>query len=128
MLLTSVFAAVYELLIGANLQSPEYRDGIFSSVGVASFLACLVICLLFYLALGRWKPLFHRTVHWVIALSATGVAGFGIAYAFTGSEIGMIDGYALQFASTNTFYTVVCFCILSLLLKRFSIFAKHTPF
>ncbi len=128
MLMLSVFVQVYEVLIGANPLNPEYRDNVFASVGLISIIASLVISLIFYIALGRWKPLFYKAVHWIITLSATGFTGFCIAHVLTSKEIGGTDSYAFRFALINAFYTALYFCIFSLLLKRFSIFARHTPF
>jgi hypothetical protein len=123
----SFFTLIYEALIGANPFNPEYRGGIFSSVGTVSSVTTIVIGLLFYVALGRWKPVFHKTVHWIITLIFSGIAGFVLAYMLTNSEIGNTDAYALRFAFINMLYAMVCFMVLSLLLKRASIFAKHTP-
>jgi len=128
MLLLSIFTPIYEMLVGTNQESPEYRDGIFSSVGIISIIASIATCLLFYIALGRWKPVFHKIIHWTITLSVTALTGFYLAYALANKEIGGIDAYALRFAFINALYAGVYFSMLSLLLKRVSIFAKHTPF
>ena len=128
LLSSSVFTPVYEVLIGANPLNPEYRDGVFASVGLVSILSSLIICAVFYVALGRWKPVFHKVVHWMITLSICAIIGFSIAYVLTGNEIGTVDGYAMRFAFINSFYAMIYFSVLSILFKRFSIFAKHTPF
>jgi len=127
MLMLSIFTSFYEALIGANPLNPEYREGVFSSVGIITVLISLIICLVFYIALGRWKPVFHKTAHWVITLSINAMIGFCLAYVLTNKEIGAIDGYALRFAFVNTFYAALYFIILSIVFRRFSIFAKHTP-
>lgn len=127
MLMLSAFTSIYEILIGPNTLNPEYREGVFSSVGLISVMTTLIICAVFYLVLGRWRPVFHKASHWIIALSVNAVIGFCLAYVFTNKEIGAIDGYAYRFAFINTFYTAVYFGIFSLLLKRLSIFAKHSP-
>jgi len=123
----SFFTFLYEALIGSNPSNPEYHDGIFSSVGIVSLITTVVITLLFYIALGRWKPVFHKARHWIVTLTFTGIAGFTLAYVLTNNEIGSTDAYALRFAFINMFYTALCFIVFSVILKRASIFAKHTP-
>jgi hypothetical protein len=126
-MLLSIFSSLYEGLLSANPENPEYRDSIFPTVGVITLVVSLVIALIFYGGLGRWKPVFHKRWHWVMTLILTAVVGFVLALLFVKDEIGLIDGYTWRFTFVNALYVGIYFIIFSLILKRFSIFAKHTP-
>lgn len=127
-LLTSIWTIMYEAFIGPNVNFPEYRSGIFSTVGLMSLLLAIVVCAVFYAALGRWKPVFHKPLHWLITLVLTAVAGFVFAWSQAAGTIAMSDSYTFSFGLFNALYVSLYFAIFSLLLKRVSIFAKHTPF
>lgn len=127
-LLTSVWTSMYEAFIGPNVNFPEYRSGIFSTVGLMSLLLAIVVCAVFYAALGRWKPVFHKPLHWLITLVLTAVAGFVFAWSQAAGTIATSDSYTFSFGLFNALYVSLYFAIFSLLLKRVSIFAKHTPF
>lgn len=126
-LLTSFWTDMYEAFIGPNVNYPEYRDGIFSSVGLMTLLMAIVVCAIFYAALGRWKPVFHKPIHWIITLVLVAIAGFVFAYTQAKGTIAATDSYTVRFGLFNAFYAVVYFIAFSILLKRVSIFAKHTP-
>ena len=127
-MLLSIFTGLYEGLIGPNPDYPEYRAGIFSSVGLFTLISAIVIAAVFYAGLGRWKPVFHRTSHWFLTLVLTAVLGFLFAFLNTRGTLAMTDSYTVQFALFNALYAALYFFLFSLLFKRFSIFAKHTPF
>lgn len=126
-MLLSIFTSMYEALIGANPDYPEYREGIFSSVGLFTLLLALVVCIIFYAGLGRWKPVFHKPGHWVITLVLVAIISFLLAYFQAKGTLATTDSYTTRFALFNALYGVIYFIIFSLILKRFSIFAKHTP-
>ena len=129
-MLLSIFSAIYEALIGPNSDYSEYRESIFSSVGILSFAFMIVICFLFYVALGRWKGIWYTRTHWFITVFLCAAIGFGLAYFMARDVLGVmdVDGYLLRFASFNALYCALYFIIFSFLFKRFSIFAKRTPF
>lgn len=127
-LLTSVWTSMYEVFIGPNVNFPEYRAGIFSAVGLMTLLLAVVVCTIFYAALGRWKPVFHKPLHWLITLGLTAVAGFVFAWTQAAGTIASTDSYTFRFGLFNALYIALYFAVFSLLLKRVSIFAKHTPF
>jgi len=118
---------MYELFIGENVDYPEYREGIFSSVGTLSFIISVIICLIFYVGLGRWKPIFHKTIHWVITIIIVVGIAFGLAFMQAKGVLDLFDVYLIQFALFNAVYSAIYFLIFSLLFKRFSIFSKRTP-
>lgn len=53
----ALFTSLYEVFIGENPDYPEYREGIFSSVGLLTFLLAAVAAAIFYVAIGRWSTL-----------------------------------------------------------------------
>ena len=124
-----MFKALYEIIANHNAD-PVYETQIFPTVGQFTFVFTAVLALIFYLLLGRWKPVWEKTVHWLVTLVAIALAAgfFAVSQARIGTEEENIDSYMYSFAMANALYAVVFFFILSLLLKRFSIFAKRTPF
>lgn len=124
----ALFTSLYEVFIGENPDYPEYREGIFSSVGLLTFLLAAVIAAVFYAGLGRWRPVFEKTSHWFITLALAALLGFLLAYTQARGTLGATDSYTTRFALFNALYSVVYFFLFSILFKRFSIYARHTPF
>lgn len=128
-MILSVFSSIYQSLVGKN-DDPIYDDKVFPFVGLFTIIIALGFCIIFYLGLGRWKPLFHQLKHWIITLlivlAVTGLLALQQSKAATQAEA--IDAYMVRFSMFNALFAIVFFCIFSLLLKRFSIFAKRTPF
>lgn len=124
---SAFFNFLYELVCGANSDSPEYRQSIFGSVGLLTVLLAITICLIFYVGLGRWKNVWHRLSHWIITLILLLVSGFVIAYYIALNAIGYTNAYLIKFAIFNGIYAAVYFVAFSFLLKRFSIHSKYTP-
>ena len=129
MYLLSVFTSLYEWCIGAN-DDPVYKDEVFSSVGVFTLLIALVFCLIFYVGLGRWKPVFYRLNHWVITIILLSVlSGFlALGESKGATQATFLDSYMISFAVYNALFAAICFIILSFILKKASIFSKRTPF
>ena len=126
-MLLSIFAPLYELIIGKNADFPEYREGIFDSVGLITFIIAIVICMLFYLVLGRWKLVWYTTAQWVITIALVAAIGFGYAFAQAKGQLGDVDSYLVRFAIFNALYAAIYFIAFSFLFKNFSIFSKRTP-
>lgn len=124
-----MFTTLYELILGQN-NDPIYRDEIFTPVGTITFFAALLLAALFYLGLGRWKAVFHRPVHWVIALAImlAFAYGYAVGYALDRTGEASTDSYMNGFGAVNALYASIEFLLFSILLKRFSIFARRTPF
>lgn len=127
-MMLSIFSSIYELVCGKNSEGSEYRDSIFDSVGLLSFIIAVVICLLFYVALGRWRGIWYTKVHWAITIFICALIGFGIAYGLANNELKTVDGYLIRFALFNALYSAIYFIAFSFLFKNFSIFSKRTPF
>lgn len=126
-MLLSIFSTLYELVIGENYNYTEYRGSIFSSVGILSFIISVVIALIFYVGLGRWKPVFHKITHWLITILVVVIVGFGLAFNIANGVLVHVDGYLIQFALFNSIYSALYFIIFSFVFKRFSIYSKRTP-
>ena len=124
-----MFTTMYEFLIGSN-EDPTYADQIFSSVGLFTLIFAVVFCLIFYLLLGRWKPIFHKLSHWIITLVIIIVISFGFALTQSKGAIGAdaYDAYMIKFSMANALFVAIYFFVFSILLKKASIFAKRTPF
>ena len=123
-----MFSVLYELLGGKN-DNPAYANTIYSSVGLFTLIIALVFAVVFYLLLGRWRPIWDKQKHWLVTIVALAVIAFSMALSLakgaTGEEV---DAYMVTFSLINAVYAVVYFIIMSFLLKRASIFAKRTPF
>ncbi|PTQ92418.1 hypothetical protein C8P68_11218 [Mucilaginibacter yixingensis] len=124
----TLFTSIYEFICGKNQNYDEYRAEIYRNVGWLSFIVALILVLLFYLALGRWRGVWYTRVHWVITLVLAAAIGFGLAFGLGKGTLGIIDAYLMQFALFNAVIIAIYFIAFSLLFKRFSIFSKRTPF
>ena len=128
-----MFSALYELFIGENPDlAQEFRGSIFPSVGLLTIVFAIILAAVFYLALGRWRPVWDKRVHWVLTLTLAAIIGFVYAYTQASGTLGGMDdtgtrNYVIQFALFNAVFIALYFLIFSLVLKRFSIYARHTP-
>jgi glucan phosphoethanolaminetransferase (alkaline phosphatase superfamily) len=123
-----MFKTLYELLVGQNT-NPAYASDVFPTVGLFTLAFAGIAAILFYLLLGRWRPIWHKTVHWLVTIlilaAAAGYIAVSVAKKATEEDA---DSYMYTFSLINVLYVIVYFIILSLLLKKASIFAKRTPF
>jgi hypothetical protein len=122
----SVFNFIYETLVGKT-SDPTYREGIFLTIGVATFLINLALALLFYLLLGRWKAVWYKLSHWILTLLLSiGICSLVLSLV-TDGEVD-VNGEWWMILVWNTIIATVWYFIFSMLLKRFSIFPKYIPF
>jgi hypothetical protein len=123
-----MFQQMYELLCGQN-NDPAYATNIYPSVGLFTLIFAIVFALIFYVALGRWKNVWYTRIHWVITLVLLAAlsAVFGMFQAKGETASDSFDSFMIKFGLINALYAVVYFILLSLLLKRFSIYSKRTP-
>jgi len=126
-MLLSIFSLFYELIIGENSDFPEYREGIFDSVGLITFIIAIVICILFYIVLGRWKAIWYTTMHWALTIVLVTTIGFGFAFMQVKGLLGAVDSYLVRFAIFNAVFAAIYFIAFSFFFKNFSIFSKRTP-
>ena len=127
-MLLTIFSPVYEALCGENSAYTEYRDQIFGSVGTLTLALIIIMLVLFYIVLGRWKMIWFNRVHWGVTIFITAICGFFIAYFSAKNVLQLVDGYVWRFAIINAFYAALVFMLLSLLFKTLSVFSKRTPF
>lgn len=127
-MLLTIFSGLYELISGAKPEVPEYNGEVYDSVGLMTVVLVLVLAVIFYILLGRFKPIFHRGVHWMITLGILMWASFALALMISQDVIGEIDSYMYFFSLMNAVFACLLFFICSLAFKRASIFAKRTPF
>jgi hypothetical protein len=128
MMMLSIFSGFYELISGANPDVPDYSDEVYETVGQITIVVVVAFDVLFYVFLGRWKPVFHKRTHWVTTLLLLMSIALGIAFLTAKDVIGEVDSYMYRFSIMNAVFAGVLFIILSLLFRRISIFAKKTPF
>ena len=127
-MLLSIFSSLYEVIIGENADFPEYRDGIFDSVGLITIFIAIAFCLLFYIVLGRWKEIWYTTLHWAVTIIIVAAVCFGFAFYQAKGQLGDFDSYLIRFSIINIFWGCIIFIFLSFGLKHFSIYARKTPF
>jgi glucan phosphoethanolaminetransferase (alkaline phosphatase superfamily) len=123
-----MFSVLYELLGGKN-DNPAYEQTIYPFVGLSTLIIAFIFALVFYLLLGRWKPVWDKTKHWLITIAVLSVVAslLAISQAKSATEEDT-DAYMFMFSFINACYAITYFIILSFLFKRASIFAKRTPF
>ena len=123
-----MFKFLYELF-GKNVD-PTYATDVYPFVGLFTLLIVLVFVALFYVALGRWKPVWYKLGHWFVTLII--LLLFAFFFAFTKSKEATGEdthtSFMWKLAFVNVLYTFIYFIVFSLLFKKISIFAKHTPF
>lgn len=123
-----MFKLLYELLAGKN-EDPVYATDVFPLVGLFTLLFVLVITIVFYLALGRWKPVWDKFIHWIITLIfITGIAVYFALSQAKGATGEDYDAFMYRFSLVNALIAALYFFVFSILLKKTSIFAKRTPF
>ena len=124
-----MFRILYELLCGRNID-PTYATDIYPTVGLFTLIGAAIGCAVFYLALGRWRPIFDKLVHWIISVVLIALIAGILALRLARGAIGGddYDSYMVKFSMVNGLYAAIFFVLLSLMLKKASIFAKRTPF
>lgn len=123
-----MFTALYELFAGTN-DDPVYASEVYPTVGLFTLVFAIAFAILFYLLLGRWKPVWDKKVHWIVTLVL--LCGIAVYLALSESKSATgeeYDSFMYKFALINSLIMVVYFFVFSLLLRKASIFARHTPF
>jgi hypothetical protein len=123
-----MFTSLYELLCGRN-DDPIYASDVYPNVGLFTLVFAAVFAIIFYLLLGRWKPVWDKVSHWIITLIILIAIAFFLALSQSKSATGEeADSFMYKFSLINALIATVYFFIFSILLKKTSIFAKRTPF
>jgi len=124
----TIFSNLYQLISGSHQSVPDYVDEVYDNVGVPTLIIVAITVAIFYLLLGRWKPIFFKTGHWIFTLLLTAIIAFAFAFTTAFKTIGEADSYMFRFSLVNGIFSSILFFILSVILKRLSIFAKRTPY
>jgi hypothetical protein len=127
-MLLTLFSGLYELITGSNQNVPDYVSDIYDTVGLITLIIVIIVAAIFYIGIGRWKPVFIKTGHWIFTLIVLMIASFSIAFGTAKDVIGEVDSYMYRFSFMNALFSLVLFLILSFIFKSLSIFAKRTPF
>ena len=128
------FTSLYSALISIfQSQRPVdyglYKTDLFSLVGWSTLGLSLLLVLAFYYVFNSvLRTGMFRTTHWVLMLALA--AGLGVLLANTlsknhGAEASSYLGY---FMVVNLVVAALWFLLLSVLLKRWSTYARTTPF
>ncbi|SEI49902.1 hypothetical protein SAMN05216327_10249 [Dyadobacter sp. SG02] len=122
-----MFQMLYEVLCGAH-PNPAYAEEIYPFVGVFTLIAAGLFAFLFYVVLGRMRPIWDKTSHW----SATLVLLLLIAFLFSRYHAEAVtedmEPFVYRFALVNLLYAAIYYLLFSLAFKKLSIYAKRTPF
>jgi len=134
------FFGILYFLVSGDPQFSSLRDYFLGMNGVEedpfintlllSVLVALGLALVFYLLLNRVMYLNYLWA-WVLAAVVVGVVAFNIAYFQCGTYVydpsDPIGPAGWKFIGLSTFWGIVYYYLFSLLLKRFSIYAKKLP-
>ena len=123
-----MFKTLYEFLTGPY-PDPVYGTEVYPFVGLFTFLLALIVAIVFYIVLGRWKPVWDKLAHWAITLVIIVVVAFYLALSQSKSATGEdADSFMYKFSFVNALYAAIYFIIFSMLMRKASIFARRTPF
>jgi hypothetical protein len=131
----------YTFFHDAGTLSQEFEESIYPLVGSITVVIVFFVPVFYYLVLNRNTAMLHRLKHWLIFLVLCTIAIFLISYWMIdsmyqgngfgsyGSDNSSTDNSVMwDFCIKNTILFMIIFFIVSLILKRFSIHAKKTPF
>jgi hypothetical protein len=122
-----MFTSIYEFSCGPN-DDPIYAEQVFPFVGLITLIIAILVCLFFYVIIGRWKSILDKLWHWVITLILIAAITFELAFTQAKGQLGDVDSYLIRFAIFNALYSSIYFIIFSLIFQRISIYSRHLPF
>ncbi len=128
------FTSLYSALISIfQSQRPAdfglYKTDLFSLVGWSTLgVALLLVVAFYYVFNSALRTGMFRTTHWVLTLALA--AGLGALLANTLSKSHGAEGssYLGYFMVVNMLVAALWFLVFSVLLKRWSTYARTTPF
>jgi hypothetical protein len=129
-----MFTRLYPALISIfQSQRPAdygiYKTQLFDLVGWSTLgVALLLVVAFYYIFNSALRTGMFRTTHWVLTLALAAGLGTFLAYNLSkghGAEAGSYLGY---FMVVNAVVAALWFLLLSVLLKRWSTYARTTPF
>ena len=130
----TLFTNLYSALISIfQNQRPAdyglYKTDLFPLVGWSTLGVSLLLVLVFYyLCNSMLRTGMFRTTHWALTLALAAGLGTFLAYNLStghGAETGSYLGY---FMVVNMLVAALWFVLFSVLLKRWSTYARTTPF
>jgi drug/metabolite transporter (DMT)-like permease len=122
-----MFNYLYTLLCGKNI-NPDYKVHIYPFIGLFTLLFAAGLSFIFYVVLGRLRPIWYKTTHWLVIMVLILLVASSLAFNYAEQMTGGDTPFTYTFAMVNALYAFIYYVIFSLIFKRFSIYAKRTPF
>ena len=128
------FTSLYSALISIfQSQRPAdyglYKTDIFAAVGWSTLGVALLLVLAFYYVFNSaLRTGMFRTTHWVLTLALAAGLGVALAHHFSTSHGAESSTYLGYFMVVNMVVAALWFLLFSVLLKRWSTYARTTPF
>ena len=123
------FASVYEYFYyEPNFSQAVYTSGLYTLIGLGTFLIPLITCLIYYKVIDR--PNLSNVFAWMLFGVAGSIAGYGFTHAVAyGSLSGLYD-FSIEYISLSLqslWISAILYIILSLVIKNISINCKNVP-
>ncbi len=132
--MNDLFAAVYENdfigFFSSGFSEEIYNLFLYQKYGLTLIISVLLGVLLYYKLMD--KPRFAKLLYWLIVLLVTVVFNFVFLFTDARSTLEVagfnFDQEYLSLAVVNALYAVILFCLLSVIVKFFSINTSKIPF
>ena len=128
------FTSLYSALISIfQSQRPAdyglYKTDLFSLVGWSTLGVSLLLVVAFYYVFNSaLRTGLFRTPHWALTLALAAGLGTFLANSLSKSHGAEVSSYLGYFMVVNMLVAALWFLIFSVLLKRWSTYARTTPF
>lgn len=131
MILASFFSSFFKAIAGKPPVGQNYNQA-FDGLGIITIAITIVLCCLFYFLFGRMRnKIWFKLSHWIITLSINSSLNFSMAIMQAKWNVAgfvMTGGYPFKVALINAILSAVLFFLLSIIIKRWSIYSKYVPF
>jgi hypothetical protein len=124
-----MFSFIYELF--GESPNPEYLTSVFPMVSWLTLFTPLVMAGVYYGVINRSSAGWNLVRHWLLLLLLCAIICFSYALIVPSSVLDNANDYLmydLLFGLCNAILGSLFLFIASVIIKRFSIFAKNTPF
>lgn len=117
-----------DAILHSSLCDDLFNYGYYIKIGGTCIVVSLVMVMIFYKLIDN--PSFRQWYHWATILAVNFVINFMIGFLipYLDSKIISLFIDVFKYALLNSFFSIVCFFILSLIVKRFSKNCQTTPF
>jgi uncharacterized protein with PQ loop repeat len=127
---TNLYSALISIFQG---QRPAdyglYKTDLFPLVGWSTLGVSLLLVLAFYYVFNSaMRTGMFRTTHWVLTLALAAGLGTFLAYNLSSGRGAESSSYLGYFMVVNMLVAALWFFLFSILLKRWSTYARTTPF